>query len=169
MYTRVPCPEPSSLLPPCTIPLGGPSAPAPSTQYRTSNLDWRLISYMILYMFQCHSPKSSHPLPLPQNPKDCWFFGPTFYSSISARFPFCEDWAHLFDLKQHRHNKSTDTRELHQVYIIHWDISLSKYFEKNKSFGYIWENEKGTMEKQVNTGEKKWRCRWNEPHGQNIH
>ena len=26
------------------------------------------ISYMILYMFQCHSPKSSHPRPLPQSP-----------------------------------------------------------------------------------------------------
>ena len=26
---------------------------------------------MILYMFQCHSPKSSHPLPLPESPKDC--------------------------------------------------------------------------------------------------
>ena len=38
-----------------------------------SNLDWQFISYMILYMFQCHSPKSSHPhpLPLPQSPKDC--------------------------------------------------------------------------------------------------
>ena len=23
------------------------------------------------YMFQCHSPKSSHPRPLPQSPKDC--------------------------------------------------------------------------------------------------
>ena len=29
------------------------------------------VSYMILYMFQCHSPKSSHPHSLPQNPKDC--------------------------------------------------------------------------------------------------
>ena len=57
-------------LPPHTIPLGRPSAPAPSTQYRTSNLDWQLVSYMIFYMFQCHSPKSSHPLPLPQSPKD---------------------------------------------------------------------------------------------------
>ena len=66
-YTRVPHPELSSLLPPRTIPLGRPSAPAPSIQYRASNLDWRLISYMILYMFQCHSPKSSHPLPLPQS------------------------------------------------------------------------------------------------------
>ena len=70
-YTRVPHPEPSCLLPPRTILLGRPSAPAPSIQYHASNLDWRFISYMILYMFQCHSPKSSHPLPLPQSPKDC--------------------------------------------------------------------------------------------------
>ena len=70
-YTRVPHPETSSLLLPHTIPLGRPSAPAPSIQYRASNLDWRFVSYMILYMFQCHSPKSSHPLPLPQSPKDC--------------------------------------------------------------------------------------------------
>ena len=39
-----------------------------SIQYRASNLDWQLVSYMIFYMFQCHSPKSSHPLPLPQSP-----------------------------------------------------------------------------------------------------
>ena len=70
-YTCVPHPEPSSLLPPHTIPLGRPSAPVPSIQYRASNLDWRLVSYMILYMFQCHSPKSSHPLPFPQSPKNC--------------------------------------------------------------------------------------------------
>ena len=66
----VPHPESPSHLPPCTIPLGRPSAPAPSIQYCASNLDWQLVSYMILYMFQCHSPKSSHPLPLPQSPKD---------------------------------------------------------------------------------------------------
>ena len=58
-------PPPSSLLPPYSIPLGHPSAPAPSIQYRASNLDWQLVSYMIFYMFQCHSPKSSRPLPLP--------------------------------------------------------------------------------------------------------
>ena len=69
-YTHGPHPKPPSLLPPRTIPLGRPSAPAPSIQYHASNLDWRLVSYMILYMFQCHSPKSSHPLPLPQSPKD---------------------------------------------------------------------------------------------------
>ena len=59
-YTCVPHPEPSSLLPPHTLPLGHPSAPAQSIQYRASNLDWRLVSYMILYMFQCYSPKSPH-------------------------------------------------------------------------------------------------------------
>ena len=69
--TCVPHPEPHSHLPPHTIPLGHPNAPAPSILYHASNLDWRLVSYMILYMFQCHSPKSSHPLPLPQSPKDC--------------------------------------------------------------------------------------------------
>ena len=68
-YTHVPHPEPPSYLPPHTIPLGRPSAPAPSILYPASNLDW-FVSYMILYMFQCHSPKSSYPLPLPQSPKD---------------------------------------------------------------------------------------------------
>ena len=43
----------------------------PSIQYHALNLDWWFVSYMILYMFPCHSPKSSHPLPLPQSPKDC--------------------------------------------------------------------------------------------------
>ena len=66
---------PPSYIPPRTIPLGHPSAPAPSILYPASNLDWRLVTYMILYMFQCHSPKSSHPHPLPQSPKD--------YTSVS--------------------------------------------------------------------------------------
>ena len=69
-YTCVPHPEPPSHLCPCTIPLGHPSAPAPSILYPALNLDWQFVSYMILYTFQCHSPKSSHPLPLPQSPKD---------------------------------------------------------------------------------------------------
>ena len=58
-YTCVPHPEPSPLLFPHTIPLGHPSAPAPSIQYCASNLDWRLISYMILYMF--NAILSNHP------------------------------------------------------------------------------------------------------------
>ena len=61
----------SSHFPPRTIPLGHRSAPAPSTLYHAWNLDWRFISHMIIYMFQCRSPRSSHPRPLPQDPKDC--------------------------------------------------------------------------------------------------
>ena len=69
--TCVPHPEPSSYLPPHQIPLGHPGAPAPSTLYHISDLDWWSISHMIIYMFQCHSPKSSHLCLLPQSPKDC--------------------------------------------------------------------------------------------------
>ena len=69
--THVPHPEPPSHLSPHTIPLGHPSAPAPSILYPALNLDWWFISRVILYMFQCHSPKSSHPRLLSQSPKDC--------------------------------------------------------------------------------------------------
>ena len=69
--TCVPHPKPPSHLPPHSILLGHPSAPALSTLYHASNLDWRFVSHMIIYMFQCHSPISSHPRPLPQSPKDC--------------------------------------------------------------------------------------------------
>ena len=58
-YTHVPHPEHSSLLPPCNISLGRPSAPAPSIQYGASNLDWRLVSYMILSCFNAILP--NHP------------------------------------------------------------------------------------------------------------
>ena len=47
-YTCVPHPEPSSLLPPHTIPLGCPSALAPSIQYRALNLDWHNMIDMIV-------------------------------------------------------------------------------------------------------------------------
>ena len=67
--TWVPKHEPPSHLTPHIISLGHPHAPAPSILYHASNIDWRFVSYMIVYMFQCHSPKSSHPLPLPQRPK----------------------------------------------------------------------------------------------------
>ena len=61
--------EPPSHLPPHIISLDHPGEPAPRILYPALNVDWRFVSYMIVYMFQCHSPKSSHPLPLPQSPK----------------------------------------------------------------------------------------------------
>ena len=69
-------PEAPSHLPSHPIPVSHPSAPAPSTLYHASNLDWRSFSHTIIYMFQCHSPKPSNPLPLPQSPK-------VFYTSVS--------------------------------------------------------------------------------------
>ena len=73
VYTCSPSwtPSPTSLLPPHIFLLGHPSAPALSILYHASNLDWWFVSHMIVYMFKCHSPKSSHPRPLPQSPKDC--------------------------------------------------------------------------------------------------
>ena len=70
-FTCVPHPDPPSHLPPQPIPLGHPSAPALSTLSHASNLDWQSISHMIIYMFQCYSLNSSHPLLLPQSPKVC--------------------------------------------------------------------------------------------------
>ena len=55
-FTCVPHPEPSFHLPPHSIPLGLPSAPAPSTLYHASNLDWRFVSHMITYRLQCILP-----------------------------------------------------------------------------------------------------------------
>ena len=67
--TWVPKHEPPPHLPPYSISLDHPRAPAPNILCPVSNIDWWFVSYMIVYMFQCHSPKSSHPLPLPQSPK----------------------------------------------------------------------------------------------------
>ena len=69
--TCVPHPESPSHLPPYLMPLGHPSVPAPSILYHASHLDWRFISHMIFYMFQCYTPISFRSCPLPQSPKDC--------------------------------------------------------------------------------------------------
>ena len=61
--------ESPSHVPPHNIPLGHPHAPAPSMLYPASDIYWRFNSYMRVYVLECHSPKSSHPLPLPLSPK----------------------------------------------------------------------------------------------------
>ena len=66
-----PHPELPSRLPPPPMSQGHPSAPTHSTLSHALNLDWWFISHVIIYMFQCHSPISFHPHPLPQSPKDC--------------------------------------------------------------------------------------------------
>ena len=71
-FTCVFHPEPPSHLPSHAIPLGHPSAAALSTLSHASNLDWRSVSHMIIYMLQCYSLRSSHPRLLPQSPKDCF-------------------------------------------------------------------------------------------------
>ena len=50
---------------------GSSQCTSPKHPVSVSNLDWWYVSYMLVYMFQCHSPKSSHPFPLPQSPKVC--------------------------------------------------------------------------------------------------
>ena len=61
-----------SHLPPHTIPLGCPRAPALIALLSlASNLHWSSILHMVIYMFQCYSLKSSQAHLLPQSPKVC--------------------------------------------------------------------------------------------------
>ena len=78
--TCVPHPESPSHLPSHLIPQGHPSAPALSALSHASNLDWRSLSHMILYMFQCYSLKSSHPRLLSESKR-------LFYTSVSLLLP----------------------------------------------------------------------------------
>ena len=56
---------------PHSVPQDQLSGLALSALSHASNLDWRSISYMVIYMFQSYSLKSSHARRLPQSPKDC--------------------------------------------------------------------------------------------------
>ena len=57
-------PPPSSLPVPSLLVVSVHQPQASSIMHR----NWTgFISYMILYMFQCHSPKSSHPHPIPRS------------------------------------------------------------------------------------------------------
>ena len=64
-------PEPPSHLPPHPIPLGYPGAPALGALLHAVNLHWSSVLPMAMYVSQCFSLRSSHPLLLPLSPKVC--------------------------------------------------------------------------------------------------
>ena len=64
-------PETPSYLPPHSIPLGCPRAPALNVLLHALNLHWSSILHMVIYMFQCYSLILPHPHLLPHSPKVC--------------------------------------------------------------------------------------------------
>ena len=87
--TWVPNPEPPSHLPPHTISLGHPSAPAPSILYPASNLDWWFISYTIL----CVSMAFSQIIPPSASPTESKRLSYTSMSVLLSRMQGY--WNHL--------------------------------------------------------------------------
>ena len=76
-FTCVPHPDPPSHLP--SHPSGSSQCTSPEHLSHASNLGWRSVSHLIIYMFHCYSLRSSHPHHLPWSPKDfsidlCLFF-----------------------------------------------------------------------------------------------
>ena len=57
--------------PPSPIPPGCHRAPALGALPHTSHAHWLSILHMVMYMFQCCSPKSSHTVLLPVSSKLC--------------------------------------------------------------------------------------------------
>ena len=64
-----PHPEPLSHFPPHPIPLACLRAPALGSLLHALNWHWSSVLYMVMYMFQCYTLKSSHPCLLPLSPK----------------------------------------------------------------------------------------------------
>ena len=61
------------LLPPPSQshPSGSSQCTNPEHLSHASNLGWRSVSHLIVYLFQCYSLTTSHPHLLPQSPKFC--------------------------------------------------------------------------------------------------
>ena len=52
-------------------PSGSSQCTSPEHLSHASNLDWRSVSPLIVYLFQCYSLRTSHPCLLSQSPKVC--------------------------------------------------------------------------------------------------
>ena len=78
--------EPPSHLLPHPSPLSSPRVLDLSALLCALNLHWSSISRKVIYMFQCFSLKSSHPLILPQNPLHLCFFCCLAYRIIVTMF-----------------------------------------------------------------------------------
>ena len=75
-------PEPPSHLSPHPIPPCCPRAPALGALHHTSDLRWSSVLHMVIYVFQCYSLKSSHPLLLPLRSAFENVFGNAFLSYL---------------------------------------------------------------------------------------
>ena len=85
-YTHVPHPELPSLLPPCTVPLGHPSAPAPSILYHALNLDWRFVQMSHLFASGGQSiGVSTSTWELPMNIQNWFPLGWTGWISLQSK------------------------------------------------------------------------------------
>ena len=67
------CSPSRSPLPPHSLshPSGSSQCTSPEHLSHVSNLGWRSVPHLIIYMFQCYSLRSFHPRLLPKSPKVC--------------------------------------------------------------------------------------------------
>ena len=84
ILTCVPKHEPPSHLPPHSISLGHPHAPAPSTLHPTSDMDWRFNSHMTVYMLEFPFSQIIPPSPSPSESK-VWYTHLCLFSCLAYR------------------------------------------------------------------------------------
>ena len=103
-WTPLPPPAPSH-------PSGSSQCTSPKHLSHASNLNWRSVSHLIMYMFRCCFLRSSHPRLLPQSSESVQHFTiiPCSFCDISVwsilRVNLLLDWCHsLFVLLRQSHD-----------------------------------------------------------------